>query len=227
MSWALSGYKKPSSKQPKWTSFSEDVVNTLIDGILYEPTNAKKPKNHYIGGTDVDDEWTYIGGEAPSSLNSYLHEFASQSTSLVENETVKVLHCKGPTNGHAGHDFLAPFHHSKCHLCKADICKMCTDVSKRKEGGKATLRDYCIPCSMVERLLPGTNINNILTVTEMRNELKNEFAFDGVENLSPDEVEDAWKAHSLHRELKELSEQTDFPVYPPSAIKTNEHWNII
>jgi len=47
MSRALEKYKQPSSEVPPWKKFNAEVVNILIDGILYEPTNVKGPINPY------------------------------------------------------------------------------------------------------------------------------------------------------------------------------------
>ena len=73
-------------------TFNEDVLNTLVDAILYEPTNAKATSNPYqTAKNDCRSDFTYITGAKPSSLNSYLREFASPTTALKDSGSVTVL----------------------------------------------------------------------------------------------------------------------------------------
>ena len=73
---------------------------------------------------------------------------------------------------------------------------------ENKGGGCAIKKSFCIPCSFVETLLPASNLGDTLTVKDMKRQLKTDYAFDGIDNLPPDEVEDAWNYHSLHRDAR-------------------------
>lgn len=51
----------------------------------------------------------------------------------------------------------------------------------------------------------------------MRDELKNKYKVDHVdEQLTPDDVEEMYVGHELHRALEELCGDVQFPVLPTS-----------
>ena len=111
------------------SSFNKDILNTLVDGVIYEPTNEKSVvavNPHVKESPSVKANWRYVGGQPPRVLHNYLREFASPNTTITTNETVKVLRCYGPSSSHPGHNFFAAWGHSLCESCGAIICKLCT-----------------------------------------------------------------------------------------------------
>ena len=74
-------------------------------------------------------------------------------------------------------------------------------------------------------LLPGVNLNEMMTVTQMREELKNKYKFDRAAELSIEEIEEIWEANSLHRAIEELADNVDFPVLPTSALTAGDKWD--
>ena len=62
--WATSmqKYSKDTLLQSK---FNKDVINTLIDAVVFEPTN-EQIDNPYNNGTKPAHNWTYVDGAAPA-----------------------------------------------------------------------------------------------------------------------------------------------------------------
>lgn len=204
--YAVEMSKPGKTKPPK---YSAEVINVLVEAVLYEPTNeepAEKPSSY--------DYRTYME-DTPEKLVSYLGEFKSSTTTIVDGP--EVLKCKGPcSDGSACHKFLAAEDHHKCIACSEVVCDFC---SEKKGSGQ-----YCLACHIVESLLPGIDLNDLLTVSQMREELKKKYNFDDVDQLSIEEVEDAWASHALHREIEELAGKVKFPVCPTSAITSGKYW---
>ena len=186
--------------------YSKLLLNTLVDAIVFEPTNE-------IGATDR----TYLDRH-PIFLPSYLEEFKSASTTIVDGPAV--IECKGCyADGSARHKFLKAEMHMACTDCSATFCQFCCQQS---DGNKNEYR--CFGCHVLEDLLPGENLNNLLSVAQMRKELKDKYNFDKVEDLSATEVQEIWDAHSLHHAIEELSDNIEFPLYPSASIETEDKW---
>ena len=104
-----------------------------------------------------------------------------------------------------------------------------TETGGKKKKKKKNTKSFCIPCAFVENLFPlaETEDNQALIVRETQAELKNDYAWDSVKDLTPDEVEDAWACHELHRQMAGCSEKIEFPLLPASAIKREQHWKVL
>ena len=87
--WATT-VPKYSKDTPLQNKFTADVINTLVDAVVFEPTD-EHISYPYDKGTKTAQNWKYVGGFAPVQLNSYLKEYASASTKLVEAESVTVV----------------------------------------------------------------------------------------------------------------------------------------
>ena len=201
---------KPKQKKKTTPKYSHEVLNTLVDAVLYEPTNAENDEN----ATSLSHR-TYMYGE-PQKLASYLGEFRNDNTTIVDGP--EVMCCKGPcSNGGASHKFLAAEDHHKCKGCNAIVCEFCLQ--------KIDKDPYCLPCHLVEKLLPGTDPNDMMTVSQLREELKYQFKFGAdADKLSIEEVEDAWEAHELQRAMEASAKTVRMPLCPTSAIASGSHW---
>ena len=93
LEWASAGGGGNKSKiKESHMCFNKEVINTLVDGILFEPTNEKPAVNLYMSGKkDAWSNFTYLGDSAPRLLNSYLSEFASPCTAIEDGASVQVL----------------------------------------------------------------------------------------------------------------------------------------
>eukprot|EP00985_Skeletonema_marinoi_P032406 scaffold39125_cov194-Skeletonema_marinoi.AAC.5 len=78
-------------------SFSEEVLTTFVNAIVYQPTNE----------FGCEGERTYIS-DAPQELPGYLQEFKSAATIMESGPDV--LECKGSCYGHS-HNFLGAMKH--------------------------------------------------------------------------------------------------------------------
>jgi hypothetical protein len=66
-------------------------------------------------------------------------------------------------------------------------------------------------------MLPGIDQSDFVPICQMRDELKNKYKVDHVdEQLTPDDVEEMYVEHELHRALEELCGDVQFPVLPTS-----------
>ena len=69
-------------------------------------------------------------------------------------------------------------------------------------------------------MLPGIDHSDFVPICQMRDELKNKYKVDHVdEQLTPDDVEEMYVGHELHRALEELCGDVQFPVLPTSTSK--------
>jgi hypothetical protein len=64
-------------------------------------------------------------------------------------------------------------------------------------------------------------------IQQMRKDLRDEYNFKGVDQLSIDEVEEAWLSYVLQREMEEMAGNVRFPVYDASAIDESDKWDVI
>lgn len=160
--------------------FSEEVLSTFVNAIVYQPTNE----------FGCEGELTYIAG-LPPELPTYLQQFASGET--IMNSGPDVLECKGSCYGQS-HNFLAATNHHHCNKCNEIVCQLCS-TNLHKSGKE----QYCLPCYVEEKLLPEEeNVTaNQKSIQQMRKELKDEYNFNGADQLSIDEVEEAWLGYML------------------------------
>ena len=63
-----------------------------------------------------------------------------------------------------------------------------------------------------------------MTVTQMRDQLKEKYKFDSTASLSIDEVEEIWEQHALHCTIEALTGAVSFPVLPSSALQFGDQW---
>ena len=129
-----------------------------------------------------------------------------------------MLECKGACSN-SSHKFIAAVTNYICPVCKDTVCHLCT--------GKINKIHHCLPCYLMESILPGFNTSDMMTITQMRDELKRKYNFDKVDQLNIEDVEDVYLSYSLHRHLEVLSEAVEFPKHPASAIKSGECWEEI
>jgi hypothetical protein len=205
MEHAVEKSRQSPNNDPK---YNKDVLTTFVHGIIYEPTNAHPDD-------DQHPVPTYIVNEPPSNLCKYLEEFKAESTAIYDGPAV--LRCKGSsTDASAGHNFLAAEDNYNCAMCTETICQFCSDSIDKKH--------YCLGCYINEKVLPSSNAGDVLTVKEMRDELRYKYGFENTDKLRVDEIQEAWEAHELHRELEKMVGSVNFPVFPTSAIKSGEYW---
>mmetsp|Transcript_4844 Transcript_4844/g.7520 ORF Transcript_4844/g.7520 Transcript_4844/m.7520 type:complete len:1097 (-) Transcript_4844:34-3324(-) len=65
------------------------------------------------------------------------------------------------------------------------------------------------------------------SLQQMRKELKDEYNFNGADQLSIDEVEEAWLSYALQREMEEMADKVRFPIYDASAIDNEDKWDVL
>ena len=113
-----------------------------------------------------------------------------------------------------------------CESCGGIACKLCSKPLKYiDDDGNKCKKYLCIPCSIVEQILPHSDEKKPL-VQDMRAELKG-WGFDKAKDLKVHEVEEVWETHVLHRELKKACDKIYFPVFPSSAVTMHENWRSI
>ena len=66
---------------PRNRRFDKDVIDTLVDAIMYEPTNRKVVNPYQDDSTTTPlSNWQYVGRTEPTQISSYLTDFVSKST---------------------------------------------------------------------------------------------------------------------------------------------------
>ena len=61
----------------------------------------------------------------------------------------------------------------------------------------------------------------------MRKELKDEYNFNGADQLSIDEVEEAWLGYALQRAMEKMTDDVEFPIFNASAIDDGDKWDVL
>lgn len=120
------------------------VVETLVYGIVYEPTNYVVC-NSVEGDTPpmaTEAEHTYFGGQPPDELPEYLIDFAS--TEIMVEDGPSILLCKGV--GSSTHIFLARTGWKRCYECNMVVCGLCSS--------KIEDHHFCLHCFAAESLVP-------------------------------------------------------------------------
>ena len=67
-------------------------------------------------------------------------------------------------------------------------------------------------------------MHTLRNISSMRDDLKNKYNFDHANDLTIEEVEDAWEAYAINRDLEQMSESIQFPLLPTSAINSGDKW---
>ncbi len=193
------------------SSFTEEVLTTLVDAIMYQPTNV-------IG---CEGERTYIS-DAPQQLPAYLEQFKSDTTIMTSGPDM--LECKGASHGHS-HNFLAGTKHHNCSKCNEVLCRLCSTTLDKSLGKKGW---YCLACYLEESILPDEeNMNTYeLTTRQMRRELTDKYNFSGADELSVEEVEEAWLSYALQRKIESMADDVPFPIYEAQAIDDGDKWEV-
>ena len=134
-------YHKLLKKVAKKTRLGVDVIETLVAGIIYEPTN-------YVscdGTADAiitEDDHVYFSGAPPSRLPEYLSDFAHSKT-IIDNGP-SISRCKGV--GDRSHLFLSRTGWKRCHGCNVVVCGYCSDCMNDNV--------FCLHCFAGESLVP-------------------------------------------------------------------------
>ena len=197
---------KPSKRKDAAPKYNQQLLNTLVDAIVYEPTNELSEACR-----------TYLLSES-LRLPAYLDSFKCDGTEIEEGPLV--IECKGPsTDGSACHKFLAAETNHKCKDCGHQLCKFCCLALDDNEY-------RCFGCHVVEAMLPCSNLDDRenMQINAMRLELRDKYRFDCVDELSVQEVTDIWEAHALHREIEKLANSIKFPLLPTSSLTAGDQW---
>ena len=189
-------------------SEAEKIVLTLVDALVYEPTNK--------AGEEIK---SYLGGDAPKELSRYCEEFAASTTQINRGPTI--LKCKGV--GGKAHNFLAACGHGKCAKCKHDLCTYCETTI-----GMDT-NTYCLLCGATESLVPEIATEAAKSVDDRRNRLIDVHQFSGANDLDSDEVEDVLEMMDFLRDYRERGDTVPFPLYKTEEMEapTTAKWEEI
>lgn len=210
MKWAVE-FQLTYPKKTDTPQYNRETITAYVYGVIYEPTN------------EISTPLTFMQGK-PNKLPKYLEQFKSPTTVIEEGP--EILKCKGSCCN-SSHNFLAAVTHHTCPVCKEIVCNLC--CAKLDTGDKKKKIPHCQECYLMESVLPGgaTAMEAELTISQMREELKNRYNFDHADQLSIDAVEDLYVEYTLHRYLEEIAENVEFPKFPASAIKSGENWKEI
>ena len=185
------------------TADAEEVVQTYIDALVYEPTNK------------AGDKATYIEGKAPEKLARYCEEFVSREQSIgAETEIFPgptILSCKSSAGRE--HSFLAACGHDKCAKCNCIVCPFCQITV-----GVDNSAMYCLMCGATEQFVPEMGTKSAEPVGEKRNRLQQQYKFSDANNLTSDEVEDALERLDFVRGFRAQGEKVPFPLYPSKEM---------
>lgn len=185
---------------------AEQVVNTLIDALVYEPVNEAGAERCYIGGTPLE------------KLYKYCEEFAAANTTIEDGPIV--MTCKGV--GGKEHPFLAADSHGICAKCNNTVCKYCKDTIGMEPSC------YCLLCYATESLVLEDGTESAVPIEVKRRRLVEEFGWTVIDTggLDSGEVEDALEVEEFRRDYRSQKEKVQFPLYPTSemAAATTEKW---
>jgi hypothetical protein len=198
------------------TKFGNDVVETFVNAILFEPTNYIKCDAGEKLSSVTMDKHTYLQGTAPNILPRYLSDLAMDTTTIENGPEVST--CKGV--GDADHLFLAITGQHNCQICNSIVCSGCCG-----NNGDRTL---CLHCLAAESLVPSRDGGYMERILKMRNKLDERFKFDGAHELPPADVEEAYEAAMKSvRNHESLMNDVKYPLYSTSEIKMQSHWKSI
>ena len=191
-------YTRLHNQSKQRNKLAKDIVDTtFVDALLYKPSNE----------ASNDTARSYIFG-APQSLPTYLKEFsvedAFKSTCITEGP--EIVMCKGV--GGLTHLFLKSCGHKLCCKCTSIVCINCFDEIDKQA--------YCLACLANESIVPTVGLIASKSIAKMLEELVND-RFDGANDLSPDEVEDAHKMMNfLDQYRKRADKAVPYPLYATS-----------
>ena len=154
------------------------------------------------------------------TLPKYLYQFSIDDEFLANNivDGPGISLCKGVDD--RSHRFLTDEGCKSCAHCGELSCVHCCGTT---DDGKL----YCLPCYATNAHIPLTGCDESKTIAEMRQELKDRFNFDHVDQLLLDEVEGAYDKMEFVRAYKNREEQIPFPVYCSSQIDHPTQWTTI
>ena len=182
---------------------SEQAVDTYIDAIVFEPTNAMPDVN----AAEMSQR-TYLFG-VPLRLPRYLEQYSAddvyKSTRIFAGPDISM--CKGV--GGRSHVFLNHEGHSICAECNNIVCNACR--------GKVDKQIFCLGCYTTKAIAPIPH-RSTLTVAEMRLELKDKYNFDGAQDLDIIEVEDVYSSIGYIDKYRKHETNVPFPMYPTSNL---------
>lgn len=178
---------------------AEEIANTLIDALVYEPTNK------------VDMNKTYLGGVEPAQLFKYCDEFAVATTQVKQGPVI--LKCKGV--GGKDHNFLAACGHSLCGKCNHVICTHC-QMTIDMNG----TRIFCLLCGATELLVPDIGTEAAISIDIQRQRLLGVHQFTGANDLDSDEVEDVLEMMDFLRDYRAQVDTVQFPLYKTAEMET-------
>ena len=191
---------------------SEEAVNTYIDAIIYEPTNAA-PESI----TTTNPPRTYLFG-VPDRLPKYLEQYSVDDTfrsaSLFEGPEMST--CKGV--GGRNHAFLLHEGSGVCTECSTVVCRSCQGIVDKCV--------FCLECYTARAIAPLPK-NGTMTIAEMRLELKEKYNFDGASELDIIEGEDVFVSIGYIDRYRQQGSNVPFPLYPTSALQDHcsRQWN--
>eukprot|EP00956_Cyclotella_meneghiniana_P043052 scaffold251008_cov83-Cyclotella_meneghiniana.AAC.1 len=207
------------------TGLGTEVIETLVAGILYEPTNyvSASSTDGGLSAIVTEADYSYYDGVIPVHLPEYLSDFMGPQTAQ-NNIGPTILLCKGV--GDRSHLFLGKTEWNLCHSCNKVVCKHCSEfVEETSIGdGNKTKHKHCLGCYASKRLVPNiTNNEYYKRIDDMRKELKHTFKFDDVHELSFDEIEDAYDSALLSL-ANHKNHPIKYPVHPTSELESPSSW---
>lgn len=211
-------YQKLLKHVAEKTKLGEEVITTLVKGIIYHPTN-------YISCENVTDTeqtslaevgHTYYDKLPPLYLPEYLEDFKSSETNTVEGPEVAI--CMGV--GSRPHKFLADTGSGRCHHCNSIVCEHC--------HGELNKKVHCLQCLAAQLMVPSRDGGYTERIAKMRAELGDRFRHDGVDNMTPTAVEEAYeKAIETVENHQRLASQVKYPLYQTAELKDPTKWKSI
>ena len=199
------------------TGLGISTVDTLIKGIIYEPTN--------YASYDCQDipipaaEHTYFDGSVPTKLPMYLSDFAAGDNTIIDDDGPVDMECAGV--GDRSHIFLESFGSRTCFSCNRICCCSCSQMSNEKS--------YCLQCYAAESMVPSSRDGDYFTkIAEMRTVLTEQFNYPRVHELSMADVEEVYDSCMLSVvNHEQLLSGVKYPLYPTENIEDQSKWSKI
>jgi hypothetical protein len=200
----------------KTDGMDHDAVQAYVRALIYEPTNVAPTEEEKEDGKSYR---TYVGGVMPSVLPRYLEEFAADHTEITPGP--KMERCMGVDE--SGHLFLAADGFNKCKNCCGVICRHC-----HESIGAET---YCLLCYAEKCIvpIPGEDRQRAgKSIIEMRQELAEENNFDGVEQLTYEELEEFYEVKDvIYSRVNEMADAVPFPLYSSNQLDDAVCWDTL
>lgn len=197
------------------TMLDIDTVNTLVKGIIYEPTNYV---SYNCEITIPAAEHTYYDGLVPPKLPRYLSDFAAGNNTIIDDNGPIDMECVGV--GDRSHIFLQSFGSRTCFTCNRICCCSCSEISNEKS--------YCLQCYAAESMVPSRDGDFFTKISEMRTVLIEQFNYPGVNELSITDVKEVYDSCLLPIiNHEQLLSGVKYPLYPTKDIKNQLIWSKI